>query len=141
MNLSRFEMQGQFDEWLIAWNDHHLEGVMKFIHEDIIFDNWNGRIISGKKNLEKAWSAWFEHHGNFQFFEEDVFIDENKQKMTFAWLLECPSFEKNYTGKPEKRRGVDILYLKAGKIYKKNTYSKTVVEIDSKKVSMYAIKQ
>lgn len=139
MNLSGIEMQKHFDEWLIAWNEHHLEGVMKFIHEDIIFDNWNGRIISGKRNLEKAWSAWFQHHGDFQFIKEDFFIDEKGQKMTFTWLLEWPSFEKNYSGKPEKRRGVDILFLKEGKIYKKNTYSKTVLEIDSKKVSLYAI--
>lgn len=139
MNLSRLEMQKHFDKWLIAWNDHNLEGVMKFIHDDIIFDNWNGRIVSGKKDLEKVWSKWFQYHGNFQFIKEDVFIDENEQKMTFTWLLEWPSFEKNFVGKHEKRRGVDILYLKEGKIYKKNTYSKTVVEIDSKKVSMYAI--
>ena len=139
MNLSRIEMQKHFDKWLIAWNEHNLESVMEFIHEDIIFDNWNGRIISGKKNLEKAWSAWFDHDGHFQFKKEDVFIDEDEQKMTFTWLLDWPSFEKNYTAKPEKRRGVDILFLKEGKIYKKNTYSKTVVEIDSKKVSMHAL--
>ena len=139
MNLSRLEMHAQFDKWLIAWNDHNIEGVMKFIHDDIIFDNWNSQIISGKRNLEKAWGLWFRHHGDFQFFEEGVFIDENEQKMTFTWLLQWPSFEKNYTGKPEKRRGVDILFLKEGKIYRKNTYSKTVVEIDSRKVSMYAI--
>ena len=139
MSLSRIDIQDHFDKWLIAWNEHNLESVMEFIHEDIIFDNWNGRIISGKKNLEKAWSAWFHHHGHFQFIKEDVFIDEDEQKITFTWLLEWPSFEKNYTGKPEKRRGVDILFLKEGKIYKKNTYSKTVVEIDSKKVSMHAI--
>ena len=139
MSLSRIDIQDHFDKWLIAWNEHNLESVMEFIHEDIIFDNWNGRIISGKKNLEKAWSAWFQHHGHFQFIKEDVFIDEDEQKITFTWLLDWPSFEKNYTGKPEKRRGVDILFLKEGKIYKKNTYSKTVLEIDSKKVSMYAI--
>ena len=57
---------------------------MKFIHDEIIFDNWNGRIISGKINLEKSWSTWFAHHGNFKFINEDVFIDEAEQKMTFT---------------------------------------------------------
>ena len=138
MSLSGTEIKFHFDEWLNAWNDHNLDGVMKFIHEEIIFDNWNGRIISGKAALEKSWSAWFMHHGNFKFYKEDVFIDEKEQKMTFTWLLEWPSFEKNFTGKAEKRRGVDILYLKEGKIYRKNTYSKTVIEIDEKKVSLNA---
>ena len=66
-------------------------------------------------------------------------IDEAEQKMTFTWELEWPSFEKNYAGKPEKRRGVDILYLKEGKIYKKNTYSKTIIEIEGKKISLNTI--
>ena len=138
MNLSRVEMQWHFDQWLVAWNEHNIEGVMKFIHDDIVFDNWNGWIISGKIALEKSWKAWFMHHGNFKFIQEDILIDEAEQKMTFTWLLEWPSFEKNYIGKPEKRRGVDILYLKEGKIYKKNTYSKTVIEIDSKQITMFA---
>ena len=73
MNLSRTEMTNRFEEWLKAWNDHDLNGVMKFIHDEISFDNWNGRIISGKINLEKSWSTWFAHHGNFKFIKEDVF--------------------------------------------------------------------
>lgn len=139
MNLSKNEIQAHFDKWLTAWNGHNLEGVMKFIHDEITFENWNGQIISGKRNLEKAWSAWFLHHGNFQFIEEDVFIDEQEQKLTFTWLLKWPSFEKKYIGKPEKRKGVDILYLKEGKVFKKDTYSKTVIEIDAKKVLLSAI--
>ena len=138
MNLSRFEMQQHFDKWLIAWNSHDINGVMEFLDNDIVFDNWNEHKISGKSNLEKAWRAWFLHHGNFKFIPEDLFIDENQQKMTFTWLLEWPSLEKNYTGKQEKRRGVDIIYLKEGKILKKNTYSKTTIEIDSLEVMMYA---
>lgn len=138
MNLSRVEIQTHFDQWLTAWNEHKLEGVMKFMHDDIVFDNWNGRAIAGKTALAKSWQAWFLHHGNFQFTTEDIFIDEKEQKITFSWLLEWPSFEKKYVGKAEKRRGVDLLYLKEGKIYRKNTYSKTVIEIDEKKVSLYA---
>lgn len=139
MNLSRVEIEKNFDEWLTAWNEHNLEGVMKFMHDDIVFDNWNGRVIDGRIALEKSWQAWFMHHGNFQFIPEDVFIDEKEQKVTFSWLLEWPSFEKKYIGKGEKRRGVDLLYLKEGKIYKKNTYSKTVIEIDSKPVMMNVV--
>jgi ketosteroid isomerase-like protein len=138
MNLSRVEIQRHFDKWLIAWNNHDVNGVMEFLHNDIVFDNWNGRMISGKSNLEKAWKVWFTHHGNFKFILEDFFIDETNQKMVFTWQLEWPSLEKGYAGKPEKRRGVDTLYLKEGKIFKKNTYSKTVIEIDSLQVSMYA---
>lgn len=139
MSLSRTEIKFQFGEWLEAWNDHNLDGVMKFIHDEITFDNWNGRIISGKSALEKSWSAWFKHHGNFKFNKEDVYIDEKEQKITFTWLLEWPSFEKNFIGKSEKRRGVDILYLKEGKIFRKDTYCKTIIEIEGKKTTLNAI--
>lgn len=139
MNLSKAEIQQHFDEWLIAWNNHDINGVMKFIHNDIVFENWNGNIISGKKVLEQSWKFWFLHHGNFKFIQEDFFTDEGNQKITFTWQLEWPSIEKNYAGKPEKRRGVDILYLKEGKIYKKDTYSKTTIHIATKPVSMHAV--
>jgi hypothetical protein len=133
------EIQQHFDEWLIAWNNLDINGVMKFIHNDIVFENWNGNLISGKDALEKSWQFWFLHHGNFKFFKEDFFTDEVNQKMVFTWQLEWPSIEKNYAGKPEKRRGVDILYLKEGKIYKKDTYSKTTIYIDTKPILMHAL--
>lgn len=138
MSLSRIEMQRNFDQWLNAWNNHDIDGVMKFMHDEIAFENWNGQVISGKTNLEKAWGLWFMRDGNFKFLLEDVFMDEPNQKMTFTWKLEYPSLEKNYVGKPEKRRGVDILYLKDGKIFRKDTYTKTTIEIDSRLVTMYA---
>src|SRR6185312_3084533 len=138
MNQSRIEMQRHFDQWLIAWNNHDIDGVMEFIHDEIVFENWDGRVISGKTNLKKSWGLWFMHHGNFKFILEDSFIDDVNQKMVFTWQLEWLSLEKKYIGKREKRRGVDILYLKDGKIVRKNTYSKTTIEIDSLLVMMHA---
>lgn len=139
MSLSRVEMQNHFDQWLIAWNKHDIDGVMEFIHDNIIFDDWNNHIISGKTNLEKSWKAWFMHHGNFKFTLEDIFFDETVQKITFSWQLEWPSLEKKYLNKPEKRRGIDLLYLKEDKIHKKITYSKTTIEIDLASVTMHAM--
>ena len=70
-------------------------------------------------------------------FDEETFIDEKEQKVLYCWLLEWPSFEGGYEGKPEKRRGVDILHFKDGKIINKFTYSKTTVEIDGKRLSLH----
>lgn len=137
INLARVEIEKYFEQWLVAWNNHDINGVMKFIHDEITFENWDGRVISGKTNLKKSWGLWFMHHGNFKFMPEDVFMDEANQKMTFAWTLEWPSLEKKYVGKREKRRGVDILYLREGKIFRKDTYSKTTIEIDSLLVRMH----
>ena len=140
MNLSRVEILRHFNVWLTAWDEHDLDGVMKFMHEDIVFENWNGIIVSGKSTLQKTWAAWFMHHGNFKFIKEDIFINEEEQKMTFQWRLEWPSLEAYYKGKPEIRRGVDLLHFLDGKILKKYTYSKTTIQIDSIPVSLIAQK-
>jgi len=140
MNLSKAQIQRLFKVWLMAWNEHNLDGVMEIIHEDILFENWNGAIVSGKSSLIKSWDPWFINHGNFKFIEEDIFIDEQEQKMLFKWRLEWPSSEKYYKGKKEVRRGVDLLYFLDGKIYKKYTYSKTTIQIDSNAIFLLAPK-
>ncbi|MEO6682738.1 MAG: nuclear transport factor 2 family protein [Ginsengibacter sp.] len=134
--LSRKKIENHFFTWLEAWNNHDIEGIMDFIHEEIEFTTWNGKIIAGKNSLKKFWTAWFFLHGNFKFTMEDFFLDEQHQKIIFAWQLKWPSLEKYYFGRKEIRQGVDILHLKEGKILKKNTYSKTFIHIDDQEISM-----
>lgn len=138
MNQSKADMIPRFNQWLDAWDTYDLDGVLNFMHDDIIFENWDGSIISGKSKLKIAWSLWFRHQ-NFKFTLEDLFFDEEKQNITFTWSLNWPSLEKNYFGKKEIRRGVDILFLMDGKIYRKNTYSKTTFQIESTVVRTSAI--
>jgi hypothetical protein len=138
MHLSRSEILHRFDSWLNSWNEHDLEGVMDFLHENIFFENWNETSVCGKVLLKKSWERWFENHGNFKFSTEDLFIDEQEQKIAFSWKLEWPSLEKNYFGQPEIRRGMDILHLENGKIKTKITYSKTVFQIDNQSITLIA---
>ena len=135
MRLSRSEILNQFDVWLKSWNEHDLEGVMQFMHEDVFFENWNRSNISGKEPLKTIWKRWFENHGNFKFSTEDLFVDEQQQKIAFSWKLEWPSLEKKYLAHREVRRGMDILQLENGKIRKKITYSKTAVQIDNQSIT------
>jgi hypothetical protein len=125
-----------FKDWLLAWNEHNLNEVMKIIHEDIVFENWNGVKIVGKKALQRSWMPWFLNHEDFKFFMEDVSFDENEQKMIFLWSLKWPSRLNRYKGKSEIRRGVDILHFMDGKIIQKQTYSKTTIEIEGFSVSL-----
>ena len=76
------------------------------------------------------------HHGGFRFTEEETFIDVEQQKVLYRWQLEWPSIEKGCEGKPEKRRGVDVMHFKDGKIIRKLTYSKTTLEIDGQRVRL-----
>ena len=136
MPFSRQEIEDALRRWNLAWDKHDLDGVMQLFHDEIVFENWTGGKARGKEALGKAWAPWFANHGGFRFIEEETFIDEKEQKALYRWLLEWPSFEKGYEGKPEKRRGIDVLHFKDGKIIKKLTYSKTTIDIGGERVSL-----
>jgi len=136
--LSRDEIQKALAKWNRAWDEHDLEGVMELFHKDILFENWTGGRVRGKEALRKAWEPWFQNHGGFRFIGEDTFIDEGEQKVLYQWTLEWPSTEKGYQGQVEKRRGLDVMHFKNGKIIRKSTYSKTTLEIGGKRVKLVA---
>jgi ketosteroid isomerase-like protein len=136
MPLSREEMMSAMTEWNRAWDNHDLDGVMNLFHDDVLFENWTGGKAVGKETLRKAWEPWFADHGGFRFEEEDLFADEQEQKVLYRWELSWPSREKGLEGKLEKRRGVDVIHFQDGKIIKKMTYSKTTLEIDGKRLAL-----
>jgi ketosteroid isomerase-like protein len=136
--LSREEIRKAILKWNDAWNAHDLDGVMMLFHEDIIFENWTGGRAQGKEALRQAWTPWFQNHGNFRFHEEDLFIDEGQQKVLFQWTLDWPSPEKGYQGKRERRRGLDVMHFRDGRIIHKSTYSKSTLEIDGKRIKLKA---
>jgi ketosteroid isomerase-like protein len=138
MVLTKEQIRNELHQWYMAWNDHNLEKVMELFHEEILFENWTGGHARGQEALRKAWTPWFAHHGGFRFTEEETFIDESEQKVLFRWILEWPSSEKGYEGKRETRRGVDVMHFQDGKIIKKLTYSKTILDIEGEKVTLSA---
>lgn len=138
MNISRAAIMDRLTKWSKAWDDHDLDAVMELFHEDTVFVNWTGSKVSGKDNLAKAWKPWFDNHGGFLFEIEDIFIDEETQKILYQWELSWPSSEKGYEGKPEVRQGVDVMHLKDGLIINKLTFSKTTVNVDSVRVKLKA---
>ncbi len=141
MFLTRQEIRNALKEWNRSWDDHNLEGVLELMHDGVLFENWTGGKAVGKEALRKAWAPWFANHGGFRFVEEETFIDEKEQKVLFRWQLLWPSFERGFEGRPEKRRGVDVLHFQDGKIIKKLTYSKTTVEIDEENFPLRASKK
>jgi len=134
--LSREDIEAALVKWKYSWNSNDLNGMMDLFHEDIVFENWDGTKVLGKKTLKNVWKPWFDKHGGFTFLEEETFIDELNQKVLFRWTLEWPSFESNYKGRPERRKGLDVLHFKEGKIFRKYTYSKTFLEIEGKVIRL-----
>ncbi len=137
MKLSRKEIKSLLKEWNLAWDRHDLDRVMSVFHDEIFFENWTGAYVKGRKALRKAWENWFENHGDFRFFEEEIFIDEQMQKVLYRWVLEWPSNEPGFENLPETRKGIDVIHFKDGKIINKLTYTKTSVEIDGRRITMH----
>jgi hypothetical protein len=138
MKLTKQEILEALTLWNRAWDAHDLDGVMALFHDEVLFENWTGGTAKGKEALRSAWKPWFENHGGFRFTPEDTFIDEGQQKVLYRWRLNWPSFEKGYEGRPETRRGVDVIHFQDGIIIRKLTYSKTTLEIDGKRVALSA---
>jgi ketosteroid isomerase-like protein len=132
--VKREEIISAMVDWERCWNEHDIDGVMALFHEDVFFQHWHGGTVQGKQSLYQAWAPWFKNHGGFRFTTEDLFVDEVAQKVLYRWQLDWPSLEKGFEGKPEKRRGVDVIQFQDGKIIQKLTYSKTTVEIDGAKI-------
>ena len=138
MNLKREEIIRAMTEWEEHWNAHDIDRVMELFHDEVFFEHWHGARVQGKTKLREAWAPWFMDHGGFRFTLEDLFADEKAQKVLYRWQFEWPSMEKGFEGKPEKRRGVDVIRFEDGLIIEKLTYSKTVLEIDGAKVRLSA---
>lgn len=134
--LSREEIRSAIEVWNLAWERYDLDGVLALMRDDIVFDNWTGGRAEGKEALRKAWTPWFAE-GGFRFIEEDLFIDEADQKVLFRWVLEWPCREKGFEGKLERRRGVDVMHFRNGKMRRKLTYSKTTIEIDGQRHALH----
>jgi len=136
MPLTRQELIEAMSRWNHAWDDHDIGGVMDLFHEDVFFEHWTGTVVKGSKALREAWTPWFTNHGGFRFTSEDLFIDVEQQKLLYQWTLDWPSLEQGLEGRPERRRGVDIIHFQDGKIISKLTYAKTAIEIDGRKLRL-----
>ncbi|MBD3179529.1 MAG: DUF4440 domain-containing protein [Candidatus Latescibacteria bacterium] len=134
--LSREEMDSAVKKWMKAWNRHDLEGVMALFHDDVIFENWSGGRVRGKRNLRRVWKPWFNENGGFEFETIGILLDTESQQALLRWKLYWPSRLQGYRGKTEEREGLDVLHFRGGLIDLKLTYTKTAVEIDGRKVRL-----
>ena len=136
--LSKQELREAMTRWGRSWDEHDIGGVMDLFHEEVFFEHWTGTRVNGREALREAWTPWFTNHGGFRFTEEDILIDEEGQKVLYQWQLDWPSNEKGSLGKPERRWGIDVIHFRDGKIIRKLTYIKTLIEIEGKRIRFVA---
>ncbi len=104
-----------------AFNRDDLDGVLSFMAEDAVYDEYDGTRSVGKAAIRRAFEPQFRgDFGQIRFQAEDLFVDAEAGKALISWecTLESP-------GRAGGWRGLDILHFKAGKIIVKQTYAKT----------------
>jgi len=108
-----------------AFNRDDLDGVMSFMAEDAIYDEFNGTIYRGAAAIRAAFVPQFRgDYGKMRFNTEDLFVDAVAGKGLIRW--QC-TLETNRG--PAAWRGLDIVHVKNGRITEKLTYAKAKVPL------------
>ena len=116
------ELVIQFTE---AFNREDLDGVMSFLAEDAVYDEFNGTVNRGAAAIRAAFVPQFRgDYGKLRFHTEDLFVDAASGKALIRWL--CMLETKRG---PAAWRGLDILHVANGRITEKLTYAKAKVPL------------
>ena len=108
-----------------AFNREDLDGVMSFMAEDAIYDEFNGRKHRGKAAIREAFVPQFRgDFGKIRFQAEDVFVDEESGNALIRWLCTLETEER-----AGGWRGLDILHFENGLVKEKLTYAKATVPL------------
>ena len=108
-----------------AFNRDDLDGVMSYLAEDAVYDEFNGTANRGQAAIRAAFVPQF--RGDFRklrFETEDLFVDPVAGKALIRWLCTLDT-KKGRAG----WRGLDILHVRDGRITEKHTYAKAQVPL------------
>ena len=108
-----------------AFNRDDLDGVMSFVAEDALYDEFNGTVNRGRAAIRAAFVPQFRgDYGTLRFHAEDLFVDPVAGKALIRWV--CTLQTKRG---PAGWRGLDILHVRNGLITEKLTYAKAKVPL------------
>jgi ketosteroid isomerase-like protein len=123
--LTRAQIEDLVIRFTEAFNQDDLDGVMAFMADDAIYDEFNGTINRGKAAIREAFVPQFRgDYGVLRFHTEDLFIDTVSGKALIRWLC---TLERG--GRRRGWRGLDILHVENGLITMKLTYAKAEVPL------------
>jgi ketosteroid isomerase-like protein len=106
-----------------AFNRHDVDGIMALMTEDCIFENTapkpDGNRYVGAKAVRGYWERFFKRTPDAYFAGEDIFASGDKCLVRWDFRYTGPD------GKPDHVRGVDVFYMRDGKVAEKMSYVKT----------------
>jgi ketosteroid isomerase-like protein len=123
--MTRAQLEELVRRFTEAFNKDDLDGVMAFMAEDAIYDEFNGKINHGKTAIRQAFEPQFRGvYGVIRFHTEDMFVDTESGKALIRWLC---TLERH--GHRRGWRGLDILRFENGLLQEKHTYAKAEVPL------------
>jgi uncharacterized protein (TIGR02246 family) len=103
-----------------AFNRNDLDGVMSFMDDDAVYDEFTGTINRGAAAIRSAFVPQFRgDYGKMRFDTEDLFVDAPAGKALIRW--QCTLETKRG---PAAWRGLDLIHVVNGRITEKLTYAK-----------------
>ena len=112
-----------------AFNRDDLDGVLSFMADDAIYDEFNGRQSRGKQAIREAFVPQFRgDFGRIRFHTEDLFVDPKSEKALIRWLSVLEG-----DGQSGAWRGLDILRFEDGLLAEKHTYAKATLPLIEEK--------
>ena len=123
--MERKQLEDLVVRFTDAFNRDDLDGVMSFMAEDAIYDEFNGRRSRGKQAIREAFAPQFRgDFGRIRFQTEDLFVDPESGKALIRWLC---TLERD--GQSSGWRGLDILRFEEGLLAEKHTYAKAEIPL------------
>jgi len=108
-----------------AFNREDLDGVMSFMADAAVYDEFNGKLNQGKPAIRAAFEPQFRgDFGKIRFRTEDWFVDPESGKALIRWLCTLEN-----EGRTSGWRGLDILRFEDGLLVEKHTYAKARVPL------------
>ena len=123
--MNRADLEDLVVRFTETFNRDDLDGVMSFMAEDAVYDEFNGSVSRGREAIRKAFVPQFRgDFGTIRFHTEDLFVDPETGKALIRWRC---TLERD--GRTDGWRGLDILHFEDGLLKQKLTYAKARIPL------------
>jgi ketosteroid isomerase-like protein len=123
--MDRAKLEDLVIRFTDAFNRNDLDGVMAFMADDAVYEEFTGASSRGRDAIRAAFVPQFRgDFGTMRFETEDLFVDADAGKALVRWVCRLETRRG-----PGGWRGLDILHVESGRVTRKLTYAKAKIPL------------